>query len=435
VADSEVSMKILIVGNGGREHALAWKAAQSPLAERVYVAPGNGGTAREPGVENLPIAADDIPALLTFAASNNIGLTIIGPEVPLVAGISDAFAAAELRCLGPRQDAARLEGSKAFAKAFLARHGIPTAAYATFTEVGPALDYLHRVGAPIVIKADGLAAGKGVILAADRGTAEASVRDMLEGGRFGESGRQVVIEEFLQGEEASFIALVGGGHILPMASSQDHKARDDGDLGPNTGGMGAYSPAPVVTPEIHQRILQEVMEPTVAGLAAEGMSYLGFLYAGVMIAPDGTPKVLEFNCRFGDPETQPILMRLQTDLVELCLAATDGRLDQVQAVWDPRPALGVVMAAGGYPGDYAKGDIIHGLDAQESTDCKIFHAGTTLRAGDMVTSGGRVLCVTALGASVQAAQALAYSQVSRIHWPDAYYRRDIGYRAVARDRV
>ena len=308
---------------------------------------------REPGVENIPIAADDIPALVAFATANAIGLTIIGPEAPLVAGVTDAFEAAGLRCLGPRKGPAQLEGSKAFTKDFLARHGIPTAAYATFSETAPALEYLHRVGAPIVIKADGLAAGKGVILAQDLATAEAAVRDMLDGGRFGGAGRRVVIEEFLRGEEASFIALVGGGQILPMASSQDHKARDDGDLGPNTGGMGAYSPAPVVTPEIHARIMREVMEPTVAGLAAEGLPYLGFLYAGVMVAPDGTPKVLEFNCRFGDPETQPILMRLQSDLVELCLAATDGRLDQAEATWDPRPALGVVMAAGGYPHDYA----------------------------------------------------------------------------------
>ncbi len=426
-------MNILIVGNGGREHALAWKAAQSPLAERVYVAPGNGGTARESGVENIPIAADDIPALVAFATANAIGLTIIGPEAPLVAGVTDAFEAAGLRCLGPRKGPAQLEGSKAFTKDFLARHRIPTAAYATFSETAPALKYLRRVGAPIVIKADGLAAGKGVILAQDLATAEAAVRDMLDGGRFGGAGRRVVIEEFLRGEEASFIALVGGGRILPMASSQDHKARDDGDLGPNTGGMGAYSPAPVVTPEIHARIMREVMEPTVAGLAAEGLPYLGFLYAGVMVAPDGTPKVLEFNCRFGDPETQPILMRLQSDLVELCLSATDGRLDQAEATWDPRPALGVVMAAGGYPGDYNKGDIIYGLDAPEAADCKVFHAGTALRDTDVVTNGGRVLCVTALGASVGKAQARAYTRIGQIHWTGAYHRHDIGHRAIARE--
>jgi phosphoribosylamine--glycine ligase len=426
-------MKLLIIGNGGREHALAWKAAQSPLAERVYVAPGNGGTALEPGVENLPIAADDIQGLVRFAAAQGIGLTIVGPEAPLVAGVTDAFEAAGLRCLGPRQAPAQLEGSKAFTKAFLARHGIPTAVYGTFSELAPALAYLHEVGAPIVVKADGLAAGKGVILAQDLATAEAAVRDMLSGGRFGDAGRRVVIEEFLRGEEASFIALVGGGHILPMASSQDHKARDDGDLGPNTGGMGAYSPAPVVTPEIHERILREVMEPTVLGLAAEGMPYLGFLYAGLMIAPDGTPKVLEFNCRFGDPETQPILMRLRSDLVELCLAATDGRLGQVEAEWDPRPALGVVMAAGGYPDAYGKGDRIQGLDTPEAEGCKVFHAGTTLADGQVVTNGGRVLCITALGERVRDAQARAYARVGQIHWRDAYWRRDIGHRAIARE--
>jgi phosphoribosylamine---glycine ligase len=426
-------MKVLIIGNGGREHALAWKAAQSPLAERVFVAPGNGGTAREPGVENVPIAADDIPGLVAFASTNGVELTIVGPEAPLVAGVTDAFEAAGLRCLGPRQAPAQLEGSKAFSKDFLARHGIPTAVYATFSETGPALEYLRRVGAPIVVKADGLAAGKGVILAPDLATAEAAVTDMLEAGRFGGAGRRVVIEEFLHGEEASFIALVGGGRILPMASSQDHKARDDGDRGPNTGGMGAYSPAPVVTPEVHARILREVMEPTVAGLAAEGMPYLGFLYAGLMIAPDGTPKVLEFNCRFGDPETQPVLLRLKSDLVDLCLAAIEGRLGQVQAEWDHRPALGVVMAAGGYPDDYARGEVIHGLEGSETAGCKVFHAGTALREGNVVTNGGRVLCVTALGETVRDAQARAYAQVGRIHWRDAYWRHDIGYRAVARE--
>lgn len=426
-------MKVLIIGNGGREHALAWKAAQSPLADQVFVAPGNGGTAREPGVENVPIAADDIPALLAFATAQGIGLTIVGPEAPLVAGITDAFEAAGLRCLGPRQAPAQLEGSKAFTKAFLARHGIPTAAYGTFSEVGPALDYLRQVGAPVVVKADGLAAGKGVILAHDLTTAEAAVRDMLEAGRFGGAGRRLVIEEFLYGEEASFIALVGGGHILPMASSQDHKARDDGDRGPNTGGMGAYSPAPVVTPEIHARIMREVMEPTVIGLAAEGMDYLGFLYAGIMIAADGTPKVLEYNCRFGDPETQPILMRLRSDLVALALAACEGRLDREEAQWDPRPALGVVMAAGGYPDNYARGEVIRGLDAPEPVGCKVFHAGTALRDGEVVTNGGRVLCVTALAAGIREAQALAYAQIERIHWRDAYWRHDIGHRAIARE--
>lgn len=428
-------MKILIIGSGGREHALAWKAAQSPLAERVFVAPGNGGTSREPGVQNVPIDALDIPALLAFAREEGIGLTIVGPEAPLVAGVADAFAAAGLRCFGPSAAAAELEGSKAFTKDFLARHGIPTAAYRTFTEVDPALAYLREVGAPIVVKADGLAAGKGVILAEDLATAERAVRDMLSGGAFGEAGRRVVIEEFLTGEEASFIALVGGGEILPMASSQDHKARDDGDRGPNTGGMGAYSPAPVVTAELHERIMAEVMRPTVAGLAAEGRPYLGFLYAGLMIGPDGTPKVLEYNCRFGDPETQPILMRLRSDLVALCLAAIDGGLDRASADWDPRAALGVVLAAGGYPDAYARGRAIQGLEAAARVpDCKVFHAGTLERNGQVLTNGGRVLCVTALGETVAAAQARAYQAAAEIHWPDCYYRHDIGHRAVARER-
>jgi phosphoribosylamine--glycine ligase len=428
-------MKLLIVGGGGREHALAWKAAQSPLADRVYVAPGNGGTAIEPGVENVDIAAEDIEALTAFASANGIDLTIVGPEAPLVAGLVDRFQEVGLRCFGPSAGAARLEGSKSFTKDFLARHQIPTAAYRTFTELEPALAYLRAVGAPIVIKADGLAAGKGVILADDLATAEQAVRDMLADGRFGAAGSRVVIEEFLTGEEASFIALVGGGQILPMASSQDHKARDDGDRGPNTGGMGAYSPAPVVTPQMHERIMREVMRPTVDGLAAEGLPYTGFLYAGLMIGADGTPKVLEYNCRFGDPETQPILMRLRSDLVALCLAALDGHLDQTPADWDPRAALGVVMAAGGYPDAYEKGHPIDGLDAAAAIpDGKVFHAGTSLRDGRVVTSGGRVLCATALGATVAEAQARAYAQVDRIHWQDAYFRHDIGHRAVKRER-
>jgi len=426
-------MKILIIGGGGREHALAWKAAQSPLARRVFVAPGNGGTALEPGVENVPIAADDLPALVQFAADQGIGLTIVGPEVPLVAGVVDAFAAAGLPCFGPRRAAAQLEGSKAFSKAFLARHGIPTAAYGVFTEVEPALAYLDQVGAPIVVKADGLAAGKGVILAQDLATAQAAVHDMLGAGRFGCAGARVVIEEFLTGEEASFIVMADGTHCLPMASSQDHKARDDGDRGPNTGGMGAYSPAPVVTPAIHDRVMREVIAPTLAGLAAEGMPYCGFLYAGLMIGPDGTPKVLEYNCRFGDPETQPILLRLRSDLVALCLAALDGRLDQVQADWDPRVALGVVMAAGGYPDSYAQGLPISGLADQDDPDVKVFHAGTRRAADQTLTAGGRVLCVTALGATAREAQERAYRGVRRIHWPDCYYRTDIGYRAIVRE--
>ncbi len=426
-------MKILIIGGGGREHALAWKAAQSPLARRVFVAPGNGGTALEPGVENVPIAAEDIPALVHLATTAGIGLTIVGPEVPLVAGVVDAFAAAGLPCFGPRRAAAQLEGSKAFSKAFLARHGIPTAAYGVFTEVAPALAYLEQVGAPIVVKADGLAAGKGVILAQDLATARAAVCDMLGAGRFGCAGARVVIEEFLTGEEASFIVMADGTRCLPMASSQDHKARDDGDRGPNTGGMGAYSPAPVVTPAIHARVMREVIVPTLTGLAAEGMPYVGFLYAGLMIGPDGTPKVLEYNCRCGDPETQPILLRLNSDLVALCLAALDGRLDLVQADWDERVALGVVMAAGGYPDDYAQGLPISGLADQNDADVKVFHAGTRRDADQTLTAGGRVLCVTALGASAREAQERAYRRVRRIHWPDCYYRTDIGYRAIARE--
>jgi len=428
-------MNILIVGGGGREHALAWKATQSPLADRVFVAPGNGGTAREAGVTNLTIAAEDLDGLLAFAKNQRIDLTIVGPEAPLVAGLVDRFQAAGLACLGPTQGAAQLEGSKTFTKDFLKRHGIPTAAYGSFTELEAALTYLRQVGAPIVVKADGLAAGKGVILAADLATAEAAVRDMLAGNRFGTAGHRVVIEEYLQGEEASFIALVGQGQILPLASSQDHKARDDGDRGPNTGGMGAYSPAPVVTPELHERIMAEVMGPTVAGMAAEGLPYTGFLYAGLMIGADGTPKVLEYNCRCGDPETQPILLRLKSDLVELCLAALKGHLGEMTADWDPRAALGVVMAAGGYPDDYEKGHVISGLESAALVpDTKVFHAGTALVDGQILTSGGRVLCVTALGATVGQAQARAYQAVDRIHWRDGFCRSDIGHRAIARER-
>jgi phosphoribosylamine--glycine ligase len=428
-------MKVLIIGSGGREHALAWKAAQSPLVGKVFVAPGNGGTATEPRVENLDIGSEDIDALVAFAWENSVELTIVGPEAPLVAGVVNAFQVSGLPCFGPTSAAARLEGSKAFTKDFLARLEIPTADYRTFTELESALTYLKQVGAPIVVKADGLAAGKGVILAEDLPAAAQAVRDMLSGGRFGAAGKRVVVEEYLAGEEASFIAIVGGGHILPMASSQDYKARDEGDKGPNTGGMGAYSPAPVVSPEIHERIMSEIIEPTVQGLAAEGLPYTGFLYAGLMIGSDGTPKVLEYNCRFGDPETQPILMRLRSDLVELCLAALDGRLDRVDAQWDPRAALGVVMAAGGYPDSYEKGHPISGLDAVAGlADCKVFHAGTSLAEGKVVTNGGRVLCATALGEGVSEAQTRAYALAERIRWKGAYYRRDIGYRAVARER-
>ncbi len=427
-------MKVLVIGGGGREHALAWKAAQSPQVETVFVAPGNAGTAREPKVQNVAIGAEDIPALVDFARRENVDLTLVGPEAPLVAGVVDAFKAADLRCFGPQRGAARLEGSKAFTKDFLARHGIPTAAYANFTDMEPAIAYIREQGAPIVVKADGLAAGKGVILAQTEDEAIAAVRDMLAGNAFGEAGHRVVIEEFLTGEEASFIVMVDGEHILPMATSQDHKARYEGDTGPNTGGMGAYSPAPVVTPAIHDRILREVIEPTVRGLAAEGHPYTGFLYAGLMIAPDGTPKVLEYNVRFGDPETQPIMMRLRSDLVALCEAALDGRLDAVTAEWDPRAALGVVLAAEGYPGAYRKGDVITGIP-EETEDAKVFHAGTAEQDGQIVTAGGRVLCAVGLGETVKAARDRAYELVARIHWEGMVYRTDIGYRAIAREKA
>lgn len=425
-------MKVLIVGGGGREHALAWKAAQSPKVETVFVAPGNAGTLAEPKVENRPIAAEDIPGLLAFAKERAIDLTIVGPEAPLVAGIVDEFRAAGLKCFGPTRLAAQLEGSKAFCKDFLARHGIPTAEYQTFTAVDEAVAYIRRKGAPIVIKADGLAAGKGVVIAQSEHEAVDAVTDMLSGNAFGSAGHRVVVEEFLRGEEASFIVMANGLDVLPMATSQDHKARDDGDKGPNTGGMGAYSPAPVVTPEIHDRIMKEVIEPTLRGMAADGIPYSGFLYAGVMITPDGTPKVLEFNCRFGDPETQPIMMRLKSNLVDLCLGAVEGRLSRVSAEWDERAALGVVLAAGGYPFDYDKGDEIEGLPEREGADTKVFHAGTARSDGKIVTAGGRVLCVCALGESVLEAQRKAYEQVREIRWENMYYRTDIGYRAIGR---
>ena len=426
-------MKILVIGSGGREHALAWKAAQSAGVETVFVAPGNAGTAREPKLQNVAINVTDIEALVAFARDNAIALTIVGPEAPLVIGVVDAFREAGLRCFGPTAAAAQLEGSKAFTKDFLARHQIPTAAYANFTEVEPALAYLREQGAPIVVKADGLAAGKGVIVAMSLDEAEAAVRDMLGGNAFGEAGHRVVIEEFLDGEEASFIVMVDGEHILPMASSQDHKRVGEADTGPNTGGMGAYSPAPVVTAQIHQRIMQEVVEPTVRGMAAEGMPYTGFLYAGLMIDASGTPKVIEYNCRFGDPETQPIMLRLQSDLVALCHAAIDGRLDQCHTEWDPRAAVGVVLAAAGYPGAYPKGDVIDGLDGIDTADAKVFHAGTSEKDGQVVTAGGRVLCATALGHSVSEARSKAYALADRIQWSGMFMRRDIGYRAVARE--
>ncbi len=424
-------MNILIIGNGGREHALAWKAAQSPLAANVYVAPGNAGTAQEPNLTNVDISATDIDGLVAFARANNIGLTIVGPEAPLVMGVVDAFNAAGLTIFGPTKGAAQLEGSKAFTKDFLARHHIPTADYQNFTEIEPALAYLDKTGAPVVIKADGLAAGKGVIVAMTLKEAQDAVHDMLAGNAFGDAGHRIVIEEFLTGEEASFIVMVDGKNVVPMATSQDHKRVGDNDTGPNTGGMGAYSPAPVVTDAVHQRVMEKVIYPTVEGMAAEGHTYQGFLYAGLMIDEHGEPKVIEFNCRFGDPETQPIMMRLQSDLVELCLAGAQGKLAGKTSQWDPRPALGVVMAAGGYPGDYRKGDVISGLDVQKA-DCKVFQAGTALKEGAVVTDGGRVLCVTALGEDIAQAQKQAYAALKHIHWDDAFCRSDIGYRAVAR---
>jgi phosphoribosylamine--glycine ligase len=427
-------MNILIIGSGGREHALAWKAAQSPLADKIYVAPGNAGTALEPKMENVAIDVEDIEALVTFARSNDIGLTIVGPEAPLVIGVVDAFQAAGLNAFGPSQGAAQLEGSKSFTKDFLARHNIPTGAYETFTEVEPALEYLHRHGAPIVVKADGLAAGKGVIVAMSLEEAEAAVRDMLAGNAFGEAGHRVVIEEYLEGEEASFIVMADGKNVLPMATSQDHKRVGDGDTGLNTGGMGAYSPAPVVSDEIHQRIMNEVILPTVNGMAAEGLPYTGFLYAGLMITADGTPKVIEYNCRFGDPETQPIMLRMKSDLVAHCVAALKGELDSETTEWDPRASLGVVLAAGGYPGSYAKGAVISGLPTEESEGRKVFHAGTAQHDGEVVTSGGRVLCATALGNSVSEAQKNAYELTRQIAWDQSFYRSDIGYRAVAREQ-
>ncbi len=428
-------MKILIIGGGGREHALAWKAAQSPLATHVFVAPGNAGTALEKNIENVNIDAEDIPALLDFAKNNQIGLTIVGPEAALVNGIVDVFTENSLKIFGPTKAAAQLEGSKAFTKNFLERHKIPTAFYGNFTEVEPAINYIIDKGAPIVIKADGLAAGKGVILAQTNDEAIIAVKDMLAGNKFGDAGARVVIEEFLYGEEASFICMVDGKNILPMASSQDHKARDNGDIGPNTGGMGAYSPAPVVTSEMHERIMQLVIEPTIKGMADEGNSFSGFLYAGVMINNEGIPKVLEYNVRFGDPETQPIMMRLKSDLVQHCLDAIDDKLDSAETQWDERNSIGVVLAAGGYPESYNKGDIINGLENTETELTKIFHAGTAEKDGNIVTNGGRVLCAVALGNSVTEAQTSVYQLVDKISWNSMYYRTDIGHRAIARENT
>jgi len=423
-------MNILVIGGGGREHALAWKAAQSSGVNKVFVAPGNAGTLREEKLENVDINAEDIDSLKKFALQNDIALTIVGPEAPLVNGVVDSFQAAGLKIFGPNRGAAQLEGSKAFTKDFLARHNIPTAAYGNFTEADKAIAYIKEQGAPIVIKADGLAAGKGVILAQTEDEAIEAVKDMLSGNSFGEAGARVVIEEFLVGEEASFICMIDGKNILPMATSQDHKARDEGDTGPNTGGMGAYSPAPLVTDEIHQRAIDQVIRPTVDGMAAEGNSFTGFLYAGLMISKDGELKVLEYNVRFGDPETQPIMMRMQSDLVELCLAAVDGKLDEHSTQWDSRFALGVVLAAGGYPYDYNKGDVISGLDNADTENAKIFHAGTAMQDGDVVTMGGRVLCACGMGDTVAEAQKTAYELVDKIQWKDIYYRKDIGFKAL-----
>ncbi len=426
-------MNVLIIGSGGREHALAWKVAQDPRVEKVFVAPGNAGTATEAKCENVAIDVLALEQLADFAAAN-VSLTIVGPEVPLVAGVVDLFRSRNLRCFGPTKGAAQLEGSKAFTKDFLARHKIPTADYQNFTEIEPALAYLQKVGAPIVIKADGLAAGKGVIVAMTLQEAEDAVRDMLAGNAFGEAGSRVVIEEFLDGEEASFIVMVDGKNVLPMATSQDHKRVGDADTGPNTGGMGAYSPAPVVTADVHQRVMDQVIWPTVKGMAAEGNVYTGFLYAGLMIDKAGNPKVIEFNCRFGDPETQPVMLRLQSSLVLLIEAAFAEALDKIEAQWDPRPSLGVVLAAGGYPADYAKGDVIKGLDQAAALPGKVFHAGTALKDGQIVTSGGRVLCATAMGNTVGEAQQQAYQLAAQIDWNGCFYRKDIGYRAIARER-
>jgi phosphoribosylamine--glycine ligase len=426
-------MKVLVVGSGGREHALAWKCAQSVRVSEVLVAPGNAGTAHEPKVRNVDVPAEDMAGLVALAQREKIDLTLIGPEGPLVAGIVDEFTARGLKCFGPSKAPSQLEGSKAFTKDFLRRHGIPTARSATFTRETFDPDYIRRQPAgPIVVKASGLAAGKGVVIAANAAEAIATVESMFAG-RFGSAGQQVVIEEFLAGEEASFIVMADGQHIVPFATSQDHKRRDDGDLGPNTGGMGAYSPAPVVTPEIDARIMREVIEPTIRGLAADGMPYKGFLYAGIMVAPDGTPNVIEFNCRFGDPEAQPVITRLKSDLTVLCEAAVDGSLHAHSAEWDSRAALGVVLAADGYPDAVRKGDVIEGLDRAAQLPGKVFHAGTRLEGGKVVTNGGRVLCAVGLGANVREAQRQAYALVEPIRWNGMRYRRDIGYRAVARE--
>ena len=428
-------MKVMIIGSGGREHALAWRLARSPRVQQVFVIPGNAGTATEPKVSNVALDIGDFAALAAFVRTEQVALTVVGPEAPLVAGIVDYFSERGLACFGPRRQAAQLEGSKAFAKDFLARHRIPTAAYANFTDLEAALAYLRSQPMPIVIKADGLAAGKGVIIAQTLQEAEAAVRDMLAGNSFGSAGHRVVIEEFMAGEEASFIVMVDGKTALPFATSQDHKARDDGDKGPNTGGMGAYSPAPVVTAAVHERVMRDIIMPTVEGMAAEGCPYIGFLYAGLMIDASGAPRVVEFNCRFGDPEAQPVMLRLQTDLVTLCEAALNGRLHEQRIDFDARAAVGVVLAAGGYPNDYARGLPISGLATAAPVDSKLFHAGTRIDDGRIVTSGGRVLCAAALGSTVAAAQATAYQLAAGIHWDGMFFRHDIGWRAIARERA
>ena len=428
-------MNVLVIGSGGREHALAWKCAQSTTVDKVFVAPGNAGTGAEKKLENIAINVMDFSALTAFAKKEKIMLSIVGPEAPLVEGIVDYFSERGLLCFGPSAKAAQLEGSKAFAKDFLSKHGIPTANYQTFTEVSPALAYIRAQGAPIVIKADGLAAGKGVVVAQSEDEALDTIEDMLSGNRFGEAGHRVVIEQFLEGEEASFIAMVDGEHVLPMATSQDHKPRDEGDKGPNTGGMGAYSPAPVVTKKVYKRIMDQVILPTVKGMANDGNDYTGFLYAGLMVSPSGDVNVVEFNCRFGDPEAQPVMLRLQSDLPQLCLAAMKQELNNHKAQWDPRYSVGVVLASGGYPTSYNKGDIIEGLEKPHGNHQKIFHAGTSMKNGAVVTNGGRVLCATALGNSVSAAQTASYELVHSINWANVYFRSDIAYRAVARENA
>lgn len=427
-------MKVLVVGGGGREHAMAWALARSVRVDEVLVAPGNAGTAREPKVRNLAVGAEDIPALIDLARQQQVEFTLIGPEAPLVSGVVDAFQEAGLRCLGPNSAAAELEGSKALAKSFLSRHNIPTAAHETFTDIEAARGFISAAQPPLVVKADGLASGKGVEIAATRDEALWAAGRMLSGEAFGAAGRRVVVEEFLQGEELSFIALVDGDVVLPLASSQDHKPRDDGDSGPNTGGMGAYSPAPLMRQELYEKVMAQVIEPTVQGLLDEGRPYKGFLYAGLMIDGSGIPKVLEYNCRLGDPEAQPLLLRLRSDFLELCLAALEGELDGVELDWDRRPAVGVVMAAAGYPGPVTRGDPISGLDAEEPEGTKIFHGGTAMAAdGRVVTSGGRVLCCCALGDSVTLAQQRAYQRVASVGWEGAFYRSDIAHRAIQRE--